>query len=60
MNETAASEGEPSAEDHAFFQAIEERFVALRGAATLLSPADWQLARAWHRAGIPLAAVLEG
>ncbi|MDI9631805.1 MAG: hypothetical protein QM311_10160 [Acidobacteriota bacterium] len=60
MNETAAPEGEPSAEDHAFFQAIEERFVALRGAATLLSPADWQLARAWHREGIPLAAVLEG
>lgn len=40
--------------DHAYFQAIEEVFVALRGAPLLLSPADWQVARRWHREGIPL------
>lgn len=44
----------PDGEDHAYFQAIEETFVALRGAPLLLSPADWQLARRWRRAGIPL------
>ncbi len=46
-------------EDHAYFQAIEERFIRLRGAPLLLSPADWQLARKWHEAGVPLALVLE-
>jgi hypothetical protein len=41
-------------EDHAYFQAIEEIFVALRGSPLLLSPADWHVARRWHREGIPL------
>jgi hypothetical protein len=41
-------------DDHAYFQAIEEIFVALRGAPLLLSPADWQVSRRWHREGIPL------
>ena len=41
-------------EDHAYFQAVEEIFVRLRGAPLLLSPADWQVARRWHREGIPL------
>src|SRR3954471_18904178 len=49
MNETEVEE--PS---HAYFQAIEEIFVALRGAPLLLSPADWQVSRRWHRDGIPL------
>jgi hypothetical protein len=40
--------------DHAYFQAVEELFVRLRGAPLLLSPADWQVARRWHREGIPL------
>jgi len=40
--------------DHAYFQAIEEIFVRLRGAPLLLSPADWQVASRWHREGIPL------
>jgi hypothetical protein len=43
-----------SADDHAYFQAIEEIFVRLRGAPLLLSPADWQVARRWHRDGVPL------
>lgn len=41
-------------DDHAYFQAIEEVFVRLRGAPLLLSPADWQVARRWHRDGVPL------
>ena len=40
--------------DHAYFEAIEEIFVGLRGSPLLLSPADWQVARRWHREGIPL------
>jgi hypothetical protein len=40
--------------DHAYFQAIEEIFVALRGSPLLLSPADWQVARRWHQEGVPL------
>jgi hypothetical protein len=52
MTETADS---PSADtDHAYFQAIEEIFVRLRGAPLLLSPADWQVAARWHQEGVPL------
>lgn len=40
--------------DHRYFQAIEEHFIRLRGAPLLLSPADWQVARKWYEAGIPL------
>jgi hypothetical protein len=40
--------------DHAYFQAIEEIFVELRGAPLLLSPTDWQVARRWHQEGVPL------
>jgi hypothetical protein len=44
-------------EDHAYFLAIEDHFVRLRGAPLLLSPADWHAARRWHRQGIPLELV---
>lgn len=44
-------------EDHAYFLAIEDHFVRLRGAPLLLSPTDWQVARRWHRQGIPLELV---
>ena len=54
MSSTDSSTG-----DHAYFQAIEECFIRLRGAPLLLSPADWQLAKGWHRQGIPLDLVLE-
>lgn len=47
-----------SPEDHAYFQAVEEAFLRLRGKATLLSPADWQVAQGWQRAGVPLELVL--
>ena len=40
--------------DHAYFLAVEEIFVRLRGAPLLLSPADWQVASRWHREGVPL------
>ncbi len=43
--------------DHAYFQAVEEIFVELRGSPLLLSPADWQVARRWHREGVPLELV---
>jgi hypothetical protein len=42
------------AAERAYFQAIEEAFVELRGAPLLLSPADWQVARRWQREGVPL------
>jgi hypothetical protein len=42
---------------HEYFRAIEETFIRLRGAPLLLSPADWQTARAWREAGIPLRLV---
>lgn len=40
--------------DQAYFQAVEEIFVELRGSPLLLSAADWHVARRWHREGIPL------
>jgi hypothetical protein len=48
---------EAESPDHAYFQAVEEIFVELRGAPLLLSPADWQVTRRWHREGIPLELV---
>src|SRR3954462_8488132 len=52
MNETEVEEP-----PHAYFQAIEEIFVELRGAPLLLSPADWQGARRWHGEGVPFELV---
>jgi hypothetical protein len=43
--------------DHAYFQAVEEIFVELRGSPLLLSPTDWQVARRWHQEGVPLELV---
>jgi hypothetical protein len=45
-------------DDQQYFQAIEERFLELRGAPLLLSPSDWRVAQKWNRAGIPLPLVL--
>jgi len=57
---SSIEEPEPgTAEDQAYFRAIEERFLALRGRATLLSAEDWQAARAWRRLGVPLELVLQ-
>ncbi len=42
-----------------YFEAIETAFIRLRGAPLLLSPADWQTAKAWHQQEIPLGVVLD-
>lgn len=56
---SSTGEAEPgTAEDQAYFRAIEERFLALRGRATLLSSEDWQTARSWRRLGVPLELVV--
>jgi hypothetical protein len=47
----------PDDSDHAYFQAVEEIFIRLRGAPLLLSPADWQVASRWHREGVPLGLI---
>lgn len=41
----------------AYFQAVEEIFIRLRGAPLLLSPADWKTAEGWFEEGIPLELV---
>jgi hypothetical protein len=56
MSETAERETAEDS-DHAYFQAVEDIFVELRGSPLLLSPADWQVARRWHREGVPLELV---
>lgn len=45
--------GESGDDAHAYFRAIEELFIDLRGSPMLLSPSDWQTARDWHERGIP-------
>ncbi len=47
-----------SAEDQAYFRALEQAFLELRGRATLLSPEDWQVAAGWRRAGVPIDLVV--
>ena len=53
-----APEAPVTPEDHAYFRALEEAFLRLRGKATLLSSADWLVAQGWHRAGIPIEVVV--
>lgn len=52
------SELTATAPESAYFGAIEDAFVRLRGAPLLLSPADYQVAARWHRAGVPLGLVV--
>lgn len=40
-----------------YFELIERTFIRLRGAPLLVSPADFQVARDWHRRGIPAEVV---
>jgi hypothetical protein len=51
---TAEPDSDQEVEDQAYFHAIEEIFVRLRGTPLLLSPTDWHVARRWHRDGVPL------
>ncbi len=46
-----------SAEDRAYFRALEDHFLQLRGKTTLLGPEDWMVARGWRHAGIPVELV---
>lgn len=50
----SATEAEEPESDQAYFRAVEEIFIGLRGAPLLLSPADWKVAQRWHREGVPL------
>ncbi|MDH3255628.1 MAG: hypothetical protein OEM62_11595, partial [Acidobacteriota bacterium] len=40
--------------DREYFQRLETLFIDLRGAPLLLSPSDWETARAWHSKSIPI------
>ncbi len=40
-----------------YFRQIETVFISLRGAPLLLAPADYHVAKAWHREGVPLRLV---
>ena len=52
--DAAPDSGPGTAEDQAYFRALEEHLLDLRGKTTLLAPADWQAAVEWRRRGIPL------
>ena len=43
-----------------YFTEIEEYFWKKRGAHLLVSPLDWAIMEAWHKADVPLEAVLKG
>jgi hypothetical protein len=47
-----------TAPESAWFRAVEDAFVRLRGAPLLLSPADFQVCSRWRREGVPLGLVL--
>lgn len=56
---STGSDGTPEtgSEAHAYFRAVEEAFIRLRGAPFLLSPEDWRVADGWRQAGVPLELV---
>jgi hypothetical protein len=43
-----------------YFTEIEEYFWKKRGSHLLVSPLDWAIMETWHKAGVPLEAVLKG
>ena len=47
-------------ESSAYWEQIEQYFVAKRGSALILSPKDWPLVSSWEERGVPLEAVFEG
>lgn len=49
----------PQSEDTRYFRAIEEEFIRLRITPLQLSPDDFQIARIWRAAGVPLELTLE-
>ena len=59
VSPAAEAAGAPaSTTDSAWFRAVEDAFVRLRGAPLLLSPADFQVAQRWRLEGVPLALVV--
>ncbi len=44
----------PEAGAYPYFRRIETVFISLRGAPLLLAPADYHVAKGWHREGVPL------
>ncbi len=54
MTDPRSSPKGSSKQDHAYFRALEDEFIRLRGAPLLLSPSDWQVAKSWRRQGVPL------
>jgi len=51
--------GLETSEAHEYFKAVEETFIALRGAPLLLSQSDYRVAEAWYGEGIPLTVIAE-
>lgn len=49
----------PQSEDTRYFRAIEAEFIRLRITPLQLSPDDFQIARIWRAAGVPLELTLE-
>lgn len=49
----------PESEDFRYFKAIESEFIRLRITPLQLSPDDFQIAKAWRQAGVPIELVLE-
>lgn len=49
----------PQSEDSRYFRAIEAEFIRLRITPLQLSPDDFQIARIWRAAGVPLELTLE-
>jgi len=60
MKETRAQGVVADTAVEAYVEAIEAHLRARRGVDHILSPRDFAQARAWHQAGVPLAAVLVG
>lgn len=58
MSATRAPVDPPAESAQSYFRLIEEAFLRLRGAALLLAPADWQVARRWHDLAIPVDLVV--
>ena len=48
----------PASDEQRYFLELEIAFNQLRRSASLLSPADWQVAAGWQRAGVPLPVVI--
>lgn len=59
MGEESAGTG-LTAEEAAYYRAVEDHFARLRGTPFLFSPKDFSLLRGWWAEGVPLAAVLAG